>query len=59
MIGRYVVGSNRVLLMLKDGSKAWEVKDFLVQQDRCELVTIEGKDYPGKASTQVSYTADT
>ena len=53
MIGRYVVGSNRVLLMLKDGSKAWEVKDFLVQQDRCEVVTIEGKDYPGKGSSQV------
>jgi len=43
--------------MLKDGSQAWEVKDFLVQQDRCESVTIEGKDYPGKGSTQVSYHA--
>jgi len=49
-----VVGSNRVLLMLKDGSQAWEIKDFLVQQDRCEVVTIEGKDYPGKGATQVS-----
>ena len=55
VIGRYVVGSNRVLLMLKDGSHAWAVKDFLVQQDRCEVVTIEGKDYPGKGSSaQVS-----
>ena len=53
MPGRYVVASNRVLLMLKDGSQAWEVKDFLIQQDRCELVTIEGKDYPGKGSLQV------
>ena len=35
--------------MLKDGSKAWEIKDFLVSQERCELVTIEGKDYYGKA----------
>jgi len=50
---RYVVGSNRVLLMLKDGSQAWNVKDFLVQQDRCDVVTIEGKDYPGKGSPQV------
>jgi len=54
VIDRYVVGSNRVLLMLKDGSQAWEVKDFLVQQDRCEVVTIEGKDYPGKGSAQVA-----
>ena len=45
---RYVVGANRVLFMLKDGAKAWEIKDFLVQQDRCELVTIESQDYPGK-----------
>ncbi|KAK2144444.1 hypothetical protein LSH36_756g00004, partial [Paralvinella palmiformis] len=49
-IQRYIVGSNRVLLMLKDGSKAWEIKNFLVQQDRCEVVTIEGKDYYGKGS---------
>jgi len=52
--GRYVVASNRVLLMLKDGSQAWQVKDFLVEQDRCEVVTIEGKDYPGKGSVQVT-----
>ncbi|XP_076082169.1 LDLR chaperone boca-like [Mytilus galloprovincialis] len=45
---RYVVGSNRVIFMLTDGSKAWEVKDFLTQQERCEEVTIEGKSYPGK-----------
>jgi hypothetical protein len=51
-VQRYVVGSNRVLLMLKDGSQAWEIKDFLVNQDRCEVVTIEGKDYPGKGSAQ-------
>lgn len=47
---RYVVGNNRVLFLLKDGAKAWEVKDFLVKQERCELVTIEGKDYPGRGS---------
>jgi len=47
---RYVVGSNRALFLLKDGAKAWEVKDFLIKQDRCEVVTIEGKDYPGRGS---------
>jgi hypothetical protein len=51
-VQRYVVGDNRVLLMLKDGSHAWEIKDFLVKQERCEVVTIEGKDYPGKASPE-------
>ena len=39
--------------MLKDGAKAWEVKDFLVSQENCELVTIEGKDYYGRGSKQV------
>jgi len=48
-VQRYVVGSNRVLFMLNDGGLAWEIKDFLVDQDRCESVTIEGKDYHGRA----------
>lgn len=46
----YVVGSNRILISLKDGAKAWEIKDYLIQQDRCELVTIDNKDYYGKGS---------
>ncbi|XP_053387074.1 LRP chaperone MESD-like [Mercenaria mercenaria] len=49
---RYVVSENRVIFMLKDGSMAWEVKDFLVNQDRCEEVTIEGKSYPGKGASK-------
>ena len=53
-IYRYVVGSNRVIFMLTDGSKAWEVKDYLVQQDNCEEVTIEGKNYPGKGANRVN-----
>ncbi|XP_028258495.1 LRP chaperone MESD [Parambassis ranga] len=46
---RFVVGSNRVIFMLRDGSLAWEVKDFLVSQDRCMDVTVEGQVFPGKA----------
>lgn len=49
---RFVVGSNRVIFMLRDGSYAWEVKDFLVAQDRCEDVTVEGQVFPGKAATK-------
>ncbi|WAR29499.1 MESD-like protein [Mya arenaria] len=44
----YVVSENRVIFMLNNGAMAWEIKDFLVNQDRCEEVTIEGKSYPGK-----------
>ncbi|XP_073321323.1 LRP chaperone MESD [Pagrus major] len=48
-IQRFVVGSNRVIFMLRDGSMAWEVKDFLISQDRCMDVTVEGQVFPGKA----------
>lgn len=34
--------------MLRDGSYAWEIKDFLVNQERCLDVTVEGQVYPGK-----------
>uniref|UniRef100_A0A667XDU9 LRP chaperone MESD n=1 Tax=Myripristis murdjan TaxID=586833 RepID=A0A667XDU9_9TELE len=49
-IQRFVVGSNRVIFMLRDGSLAWEVKDFLVSQERCVDVTVEGQVFPGKAA---------
>lgn len=44
------MGSNRVIFMLRDGSMAWEVKDFLVSQERCMDVTVEGQVFPGKAA---------
>lgn len=49
MLFRFVVSPNRILIKLADGSYAYEIKDFLIEQERCELVTIEGRDYPGKA----------
>nr|XP_018902354.1 PREDICTED: LDLR chaperone boca [Bemisia tabaci] len=47
---RYPVADNRVILMFKDGSLAWDAKDFLIEQERCLEVTIENKSYPGKYS---------
>ena len=47
---RFVVGSNRAIFMLRDGSYAWEIKDFLVGQERCSDVTVEGQVFPGKAA---------
>ncbi|XP_056427960.1 LRP chaperone MESD [Hyla sarda] len=47
-IQRFIVGANRVIFMLRDGAYSWEVKDFLVNQDRCADVTLEGQVYPGK-----------
>lgn len=45
-----MVGSNRVIFMLRDGSVAWEIKDFLVSQERCVDVTVEGQVFPGRAA---------
>lgn len=36
--------------MLRDGSLAWELKDFLVAQKRCADVTVEGQVFPGNFS---------
>ncbi|XP_056355849.1 LRP chaperone MESD [Oenanthe melanoleuca] len=47
-VQRFIVGSNRAIFMLRDGGYAWEIKDFLVNQERCADVTLEGQVYPGK-----------
>lgn len=47
-VQRFIVGSDRAIFMLRDGSYAWEIKDFLVGQDRCADVTLEGQVYPGR-----------
>ncbi|XP_077997007.1 LDLR chaperone boca-like [Glandiceps talaboti] len=46
---RYVIGDDRILIVLNDGSKAWEIKDFLIQQERCEEVSFENQNFPGAA----------
>ncbi|XP_062998637.1 LRP chaperone MESD [Elgaria multicarinata webbii] len=51
-VQRFIVGSNRAIFMLRDGSYAWEVKDFLVKQDRCADVTLEGQVHPGKGANE-------
>ncbi|XP_019642485.1 PREDICTED: LOW QUALITY PROTEIN: LDLR chaperone boca-like [Branchiostoma belcheri] len=51
-VTRYVVSDDRVIFLLKDGSKAFEVGDFLVQQDRCAEVSFENQQFPGKGAAQ-------
>uniref|UniRef100_A0A915I300 Mesoderm development candidate 2 n=1 Tax=Romanomermis culicivorax TaxID=13658 RepID=A0A915I300_ROMCU len=52
LVLQFIVDSNRAIFMFKDGSKAWEAKNFLLKQDRCREVTIEGKSYPGEKYRQ-------
>ncbi|KYO21104.1 LRP chaperone MESD isoform X1 [Alligator mississippiensis] len=51
-VQRFIVGANRAIFMLRDGSYAWEIKDFLVNQERCADVTLEGQVYPGKGAEE-------
>jgi len=52
---KFMVDDNRAIFMFRDGSQAWEAKNFLIEQDRCESVTIENKVYPGvKSDAQVT-----
>ncbi|XP_072020316.1 LDLR chaperone boca-like [Amphiura filiformis] len=47
---RYIIADDRALFMVTDGSKAWEIKNFLVDQKQCKDVTIEGQVYNGRGS---------
>lgn len=57
-VDRFVIGDDRVIFMFKDGSQAWEAKDFLIQQERLEVVTIENKEYFGKHSSKAKHSAE-
>ncbi|CAF1001551.1 unnamed protein product [Rotaria sordida] len=49
-VTKYIVDDTRVLFLLQDGSQAYEVKNYLVQQDRCQEVTIDNRPYYGKGA---------
>lgn len=49
---RFVIEDNRVIFQFKDGSVAWEAKDFIVEQERCASVEIEQKTYHGKYTSE-------
>lgn len=45
-----MVDDNRAIFMFKDGSQAWEAKDFILTQKDCDQVTLENKVYHGQYS---------
>jgi len=40
-VERYVVSPDRVLLLTQDGSKAWQIKDYLVKLTDCTSVSFD------------------
>ena len=49
---RYVVATDRVLFMTRDGSKAWQIKDYLVAQEECTTVNFEHLSFPCKGTPE-------
>lgn len=47
---RFMVSQDRVVFTIFDGALAWQAKEFLVKQERCAKVTLEGQDFPGAAA---------
>lgn len=43
---------NRAIFLFKDGAQAWPAKEFLIEQEKCESITIESKVYYGKYSNK-------
>ncbi|KAG5677850.1 hypothetical protein PVAND_007570 [Polypedilum vanderplanki] len=37
---RYMIDDNRAIFMFKDGSQAWQAKDFLIEQERLSNIKI-------------------
>lgn len=48
---RYVIAENRVLLHIGDGSKAYDIKDFLIKQKSCAKVEFENQEFPGAGAS--------
>lgn len=53
-VERYPVADNRVLFMIKDGSLAWDIKDFLITQPDCKLVEFDNQQFPGAGANDNS-----
>ncbi|KAL4713992.1 hypothetical protein ACJJTC_005623 [Scirpophaga incertulas] len=45
---RYLIADDRAIFMFKDGSQAWEAKEFLIEQDELKDVQLESQTYTGK-----------
>ena len=44
---RFAIEDDRVLYMFREGSQAWEAKDYVIEQEQCEEVMLEQQTYLG------------
>jgi hypothetical protein len=53
---RYVIDDARAIFLFQDGAQAWDAKEFLIEQERVQDVTLESQVYPGKFKKKSSGT---
>ena len=58
-VTRYIVEDDRAIFMVKDGSLVYEIKDFLVKQDKCLEVTIDNEKFDGQHPSVAKQRQDT
>lgn len=51
-VTRYVIDDKSAIFMVQDGSRSIEIKNFLVEQDRCLEVSVDSKKFPGKKNLE-------
>lgn len=51
---RFSIEEDRVLFMFREGSQAWEAKDYIIELEQCEDVMLEQQTYLGKYCQQCS-----
>ena len=49
---RFLIDDDRMMFTLNDGATAFEVKDYLIEQERVEIVEIDEEIFQGKFSKQ-------
>ena len=54
-VTRYIVEDDRAIFMIKDGSLAYEIKDFLIKQEKCLEVTIDNEKFDGTHPSVAKY----
>jgi len=47
----YTIEDDRLLFMFKDGSQAWESRDFILKQSECKEIVLEGQTLYGPAAS--------
>lgn len=46
---RFMFDNRKAVFYFQDGDLAWEARDYILQQDRCEHIMLEGDSYDGAA----------